>query len=162
MDRRKLLKNILAAVAGGVALGATSSAAAKAFGMDKYATMVRLQANLIATHKLVATDWKDAEKRVHYNAMIGPKVDTVLTFAMDNFTGDTKSAEAFAACRQVFEGREFCDTLDEDKLREILEVVIPVAVARNLLAYHRITFDPRNVASWDKFSDKYQDMILAA
>ncbi len=162
MDRRKLIKDILTAVAGGVALGATSSAAAKAFGMDKYAKMVRLQADLIATHKLVATDWKDAEKRAHYNAMISPKVDTVLTYAMDNFTGDEKSAEAFAACSQIFKGREFCDTLDEDKLKEILEVVVPVAVARNLLAYHRVTFDPKKVSSWDKFSDKYQDMILAA
>lgn len=162
MDRRKLIKDILTAVAGGVALGATSSAAAKAFGMDKYAKMVRLQADLIAMHKLVATPTRTPEQRDLYNAMLNPKVDTVLTFAMDNFTGDEKSAEAFAACKQIFNGREFCDTLDEDKLKEILEVVVPVAVARNLLAYHRITFDPKKVGSWDRFSDKYQDMILAA
>jgi len=39
---------------------------------------------------------------------------------------------------------------------------VPIAVARYLLARERITFDARGMKSWDEFTDRYKDLILAA
>jgi len=164
MDRRTIIKNILVAAVGGVALSAGTTAAAKHLGWDKYAQMVRKQKNLLSLHYAMMK--KADGSRVYgspgYREMMTPKVDELLGFAMDNFQGDTTSADAFEATRQIFKGREFCDTLDVEKLKEIMEVVIPIAVARNLLAYHRIAFDPKGATNWAEFANRYQDLILQA
>lgn len=164
MDRREILKNILAAVVGGVALSATTATAAKALGWDKYSVLVRKQKDIIALDKLMKdkSGTSRSGRISGYSEMMSPKIDDLLGFSMDNFTGDVTSPEAYEACAQIFKGREFCNTLDVDALKQILEVVIPIAVARNLLAYYRITFDPHGMVNWDRFSDRYQDLILAA
>jgi len=160
MDRREIIKNILTAVVSGAALTAGTVTAAKALGWDKYSQMVRKQKDLLTLHYMMKDKEAGSTYSQGYREMVTPKVDDVLGFAMENFQGDVTSPEAYAATRQIFKGREFCDTLDVEKLKEIMEVVVPIAVARNLLAYHRVTFDPKNMASWNEFSDKYSDLIL--
>lgn len=157
MNRRNFFKGLLGAVVAGTALTASQVATAQILGLNKYVEMVRLQKDVIAFNKLARTG-----ERVAHEAMMSPKIDFLLGFAMDNFTGDVSSPEALAATKQIFSGAEFCNTLDEAKLREILEVVIPIAVARNLLAVQRVQFNPHGMVNWNRFSSKYQDLILAA
>ncbi len=162
MNRREILKNIFKAAIAGAAMGALEGAA-KAAGLNKYATMVRLQQDVIAFHTLM----KDkVEGPVYlnpqYQEVMNPKIDTLLSFSMENFAGDYKSKEAFEECRKMFADRNYMDTMTEEGLRKILEVVIPVAVMRHLLAFQRISFNPTGMKSWDDFVDRYQKMILAS
>lgn len=169
MNRRNLLKNILRAAITGVALTATQSTAAAALGLNKYAEMVRLQKDAITTHKhLIRIEegtgplWSRTIRAPHYNFVMSDKIDHLLGFAMDNFQGDTKSKEAQEETSKIFNDRGYCDTLDENSLRQIMEVVVPIAIARRLLAVERIQFNPSGMKNWDRFSDNYQDLILGA
>jgi hypothetical protein len=156
MNRRNILKAILAAAVSGAVLSGSSSAAAQALGLNKYATLIDLQQDVLT----IQAQNKDAgipdRERVDF------AVDKVLGFAMANFDGDASSTEAFEATSKIFNCKEYCDTLNEAQLRSILEVVVPIAVMRNLLSRHRIHFDPRVTTNWDAFANKYQELILAA
>lgn len=166
MNRRSFFKGLLGAVATGVALTASQTAAADLLGLNKFAEMIRLQQDAIVTHLAIKdrTDMTGGSTYTDstYKAVMPGKIDHLLGYAMDNFKGDTKSAEALEECSKIFNDRNYADTMSEDGLRKILEVVVPVAVARNLLAVHRITFNPSGMQNWDRFSDLYQEMILKA
>jgi hypothetical protein len=162
MNRREILKNILKAAITGAALGATESFA-KAAGLNKYAEMVRMQQDVIAIHKLMIEKTTGPYYRdERYMETMSPKVDNILTFSMANFTGDYHSAEAFEECRKLFNDRDYADTMTEEGLKKIFEVVVPVAVMRNLLAKHKVTFSPSGMKSWNDFATRYQAMILQA
>jgi len=166
MDRRNALKALLKAAITGTALAASSMAQAQGFGLNKYAEMVRLQQDTIAFHLAIKDrmDMQGGSLRTNdsYGNAIAGKIDNVLGYSMDNFTGDTKSAAALEECSKLFNDQNYIDTLSEEGLKRCMEVIVPVAVARTLLAKYRITFDPKKVNNWGRFSDLYQDMILAA
>lgn len=161
MNRRDILKGILKAAITGVALSGATAAAAQTMGLNKYAKMVQLQVFTIKLHNEIRGD---SLRPVRFHPRCGEiaaSMEQVLSFSMEHFTGDATSPEAFEACREVFQNRDL-DTMSEEGLKQIMEVVVPVAVARNLLAVHRISFDPKHVKSWDQFSDRYSKMILQA
>lgn len=168
MDRRNFFKGLISAVVAGTALTASQIATAQGFGFGKYAEMVRLQQDAIAFHLAIKdrNGCNHGGRRLHTNGSykfhMSNKVDHILGFAMDNFKGDTTSSEAMDECSKIFADRDYADTLTEAGLKRILEVVIPIAVARTLLAKYRIQFDPRSMKNWDRFSDTYQDLILRA
>lgn len=168
MNRRNFFKGLLGAVATGVALTASQTAAADLLGLNKYAEMVRLQQDVIALHTSVLARVDTSKNRyaytddAMYKAEMPNKIDHLLGYAMDNFKGDANSAEALEECRKIFNDRNYADTMSEDGLRKILEVIVPIAVARNLLAVNRIMFDPNKMQNWDRFSDLYTAMILQA
>jgi hypothetical protein len=158
MNRRSFFRGLIQTVVAGAALSVTQEAAAMALGLNKFAEVIRLQQDVIATNLLVKAQEGD---RLPGIMLVTEKMDKVLIFAMDHFTGDTKSPEAYAATREIFRNRNL-DTLSEEGLREILEVVVPVAVARTLLASHRINFRAQETTTWNRFCDRYQDLILRA
>jgi hypothetical protein len=165
MDRRTALKALLKAAITGTALTATG-AAAQVFGPNKYQEVLRLQQDIIAFHLAVKDRMDMQGGNIHTNASyqekITPKIDHLLGYSMDHFTGDTTSQEAKDACDMVFNRWNEVDAMSEAGLRKLAEVIIPVAIARNLLARYRVTFNPSKTNNWDRFSDRYQDLILAA
>lgn len=166
-NRREALLTILKMMTTGVVLAGTTAAFAKVLTPEdqKYVTMVNLQISAIAQWKSYGElNWKEpahAELRNTRTTAMAPIIDTLLGFAMDNFTGDTTSPEAFQATSDLFNRRANLDTLSVDELKKFLEVIVPIAVARYLLAIERISFNPATMKNWDRFSDKYQDLILA-
>ena len=111
------------------------------------------------THRRFAADAREA--RI---AAVTPQMDELLGFMLQQFTtGNLESQEARDQVSSFFRGgREYYDTLDIDVLERLMEVVIPVAVARNLLSSHRISFNPLEVENWNAFADKYAAIILDA
>ena len=52
--------------------------------------------------------------------------------------------------------------VDRDFLSSLAPETQAVAAVRSLLSVHKVTFDPTGLASWDAFSERYQDLILKA
>lgn len=163
--RRNVLKKLLMAAVTGAAIGAPLKALAQSSGGDltRYVTMVRLQQDAIKINNIKKSE-TDPSIKAHISSRLDRKIDQVLTFAMNNFTADDyKSPEAYRACKDLFNGQfASVDTMSVEGLQQLLDVIVPVAVARHLLARERVTFNPHHVKSWNRFSDRYQDVILAA
>lgn len=162
MNRRNFFKGLLGAVVAGTALTASQEAAAQLFGFNKYAEMVRLQQDVIALNTQARGDTRYVSSNHPLFNEIGQRTDRLLGYAMDNFQGDTTAPEMLAGCKELFNNGAAFDTMSEAGLRSIVEALIPVAVARNLLAVQRVSFNPKGMVNWTRFANKYQDLILAA
>lgn len=146
--------------------GETVTDAFRKSGLDDrgiYGQVVAMQQDLITTHQNYRTD--DFDQKLSRSAIITPKMEALLALMNTHFTGYIKPDEASKSYQQIkalFDRRDFVDTLREEALKELLMIVVPVAVMRNLLARHRVSFDPKGTPSWNAFAAAYQDCILAA
>lgn len=157
-----MVKDFIAALVGGEDLeGAMMKASAMKRGV--YREVVNLQIQIIASN--LNYDPSKAGGATRSDVM-SPLMEDMLSLLMREFGHGAITTNvqdlAFQQVRELFHNRNFIETLSEAELEKILMVVVPVAVMRNLLARHRVMFDPRKTPSWDAFSDKYQDAILQA
>jgi len=158
-----MIKNFLKALVAGENLS-EALAHARLLDTDVYSVVVEKQIEIIETFHNYQTDAHD--QNLSRRLVMGPLMEDLMAFLMQEFangpiTTDPKN-KAFQQVQELFDRRDFIDTLDEDALKKLLLVVVPVAVMRNLLARQRIQFDPSTTPSWRVFVDKYADAILAA
>jgi hypothetical protein len=128
-----------------------------------YGHIVSMQEDIINSFHSYRTD--DLAQKQSRSAIITPKMEALMALMNQHFTGYIKVDEGSKAYQQVkalFHSRDYVDTLNEDKLKSILMIVVPVAVMRNLLARHKVSFNPSGTPSWDPFVTAYCDCILAA
>lgn len=54
------------------------------------------------------------------------------------------------------------DFLDEEELRRLVEAIVPIAVAREMIRKHRVRLDLKHAPAFDVFADVYGDLIMGS
>jgi len=88
-------------------------------------------------------------------------VDDLLNYMMTTFVMPTDSQAEFVECGRLFrEGAQ--ETAQElwNIPPTLLETIIPVAIMRDMMGFQKLSVNPSKMPSWDKFAEKYQDLIL--
>lgn len=151
---------------GALVSGQNISEAFRKSGLEErgiYGVVVQMQEDIIQSYHSYNTD--SSAQTQSRSAIMNPKMETLLGLLNNEFGGYIKpddKSKAYQQIKALFASRSYVDTLNEDELKSILTVVVPVAVMRNLLARHRISFDPKATPSWDLFVKLYSDAILQA
>lgn len=165
MDRRTFLKGLISGTLAVAAAATASSATASIGNTDKYVRLVNQQKMIISLNdrKRANTNKKLTPL---YEDNISKQVQRLFNLLNTEFDGTQemidKRDEMYAKVRQIFYRELEIDTLSEDELKRYENTLITIAVARYLLAYRQVSFNPNKVPDWDLFTDRYLDVILAA
>ena len=123
------------------------------FSTDKYTTAVikaRQVVSLNASYK--------ADRLPETMDRMATKFDRLLGFLLSTFRVDTTVEEI----RQVMQNTAKIDALNEEVLSDLADGVVPIALIRELLSKHKIMIDPRRLANWDQFANRYEMSVLHA
>jgi hypothetical protein len=166
---------ILGAVLGGSALPASVLANPV---YDKYTKVIKLQQNILdvtnsfAGQKLVYQKYKNIPWKVsHITIAISPSIDELFDFLFANFDGE-QTPEAYAQTRSIFVNtydnkgnivipKLNVNTLDVNELKQVLDVVIPIIIVKNLITVYRVPIDSQLNDGFGIFTGKYRNMIMA-
>jgi len=173
--RRELLLAILGAVVGGTAVVVTRAQECDPV-IGRYVKVIRLQKKLYATNqraRALREKMQARGERVFYShqsstdtplgkfyARINREADDVLRFAMDNFTGP-QDDEATWQVDDLFARRLQPDTMTVEGLQKLLDVVIPVAIAKHMLSKERVLLNTMKMTQFDLFAQRYKEIILS-
>lgn len=112
----------------------------------------------------VITAWKacvSSHKTPGSRAVVDIKTEDLIEVLLeDSFNGEVSEEEV----QQVFSanGRHCTeDAIPVSVLRDVPEALIPVVIMREVLHVHRVMFNPKNVANWKQFTQKFGKYMLA-
>lgn len=117
---------------------------------DKYAMTV------IKTREVVdINESYRAESRPEVRSRLMHSIDRLLGFLISQY----RTPVSVDDVRHVMNGPGV-SILSANELRGLPDGLIPVAIMRELLAKHRIVFDPKVIPNWTTFSQRYMSLVL--
>ncbi len=84
--------------------------------------------------------------------------DKLLGFLMTQFSSIPTTDDVHALMR----GKMAFNVLDVEKVRELPEAMVPVAIFRALIATHKLPMNPNHMSNWSPFMDRYRSQVMSA
>lgn len=171
LSRRSFFRVLVTAVAAGTLASTPALAIAPANSPDlePIAETIRMYQELVAFNKLqqaaIASRYNDRQplyaKSVQeredwreYTNAVGSKFGQLLSYTMEQFGDGSCTAEDV---KTIFSYRE---PLTVELLRRLPRGVIPVTVAKYVLAYDKMPMNSNLITVWHEFSTKYAPLLF--
>lgn len=156
ISRRNFFKLALGGAVVAAAASPAVAAVLKQTYADKIRHIMRLRDKLVAFKE--AGDMKSAEYNATFDELIG--------FITDEFIAPKKGDEEFKgvaeAVRKLFDRNS---GVKSDAWKDVPPTLPPAAVAisvaRDVLSVQRLRMNPSAMTNFERFADKYQELILA-
>ena len=84
--------------------------------------------------------------------------DKLLGFLMTQFSSVPSTDDVHALMR----GQIKFNVLDVEKVRELPEAMVPVAIFRELISTHKLPMRPDHLSNWTPFMDRYRAQVMSA
>lgn len=158
MDRRSLLSGIFKAALAGSALSVADTAFAASLGMDKYVEILNIQADIIKSNEQFKIRELNMDRDL-YTDMMAPKLGHLFAFSLEHFQGDAETPEVCQQCSYMLNNPLTVDVYSTEGLKDIMDVLIPVMITRNLFAYHKVAVNLGQVPHMRAFMDRYKKAL---
>ena len=145
-----LLRDLIDAIISGAGISEHTRKLAISMGFGKFTKTIDMQKRILQYQKSPDFDVSKASRQI--NILTG--------FLMLWFNGDADEPGLKVLVKRLFDDDDYCNTLDEDRLRAIHETIVPIAVLRNLLKTHQCRFRISQVKNFRSFCQKFSVLIL--
>lgn len=84
--------------------------------------------------------------------------DKLLGFLLTQFSTAPSTDDVHTLMR----GQTFVNVLDVERVRELPEAMVPVAIIRSLISTHKVPVKPDHLSNWLPFMDRYRSQVMSA
>lgn len=167
-SRRRFLTIASAALVGQFIPLATHGAAKEIVAVtpDRYALVANawrealdiLPADWIIKRKAMLMPRNNSDEYMAIAKVFSKKADDAISLMLDHFEKIPTSVEI----RESFANRVEIGSMDEERLRELSEQLLPITTIKTIITEFKGPIIPQTMKSFDEFIAKHHDVILGA